>query len=242
MLGGATAAALAALWAAGVAGLRVRFRKHRRAASDSVTSLLVVQLGAGALVALLLVAVERLFDSIVQSSSSIDLRHFSFHPWDGSRLALFGGLLAIHLAALWTATLIFVAAPSRWRLSSQRWPLRLLLLACWVLPTVVAVAFVHAPRRARAAARVAALRRHVRRRSSRRATDAELVQARDSRRANPVALRRVPDPGAPPLPVHQLSRGARHPAADHDAVRVRGTEPRDASPGSHARSEERDRS
>ena len=141
MLGGATAAALAALWAAGVAGLRVRFRKHRRAASDSVTSLLVVQLGAGALVALLLVAVERLFDSIVQSSSSIDLRHFSFHPWDGSRLALFGGLLAIHLAALWTATLIFVAAPSRWRLS-QRWPLRLLLLACWVLPTVVAVAFV----------------------------------------------------------------------------------------------------
>ncbi len=144
LLGGASAAALAALWAACVAGLRVRLRKHRRAASDSLTSLLVVQLGAGALVALLLVAVERLFDSIVQSSSSIDLRHFSFHPWEGSRLALFGGLLAVHLAALWTATLIFVAAPSRWRLSSQAWPLRFLLLACWVLPTVLAVAFLAA--------------------------------------------------------------------------------------------------
>ena len=242
LLGGASAAALAALWAACVAGLRVRLRKHRRAASDSLTSLLVVQLGAGALVALLLVAVERLFDSIVQSSSSIDLRHFSFHPWEGSRLALFGGLLAVHLAALWTATLIFVAAPSRWRLSSQAWPLRFLLLACWVLPTVLAVAFLAARDAPRAAARVAAFRRHVRRRGSRRATDAELVQTRDSRHANPVALRRVPDPGAAPLPVHQLSRGARHPAADHDAVRFRGAEPRDASPGAHARSEKRDRS
>ena len=154
------------------------------------------------------------------SPSSIDLRHFSLHPWDGSRSALFGGLLAIHLAALWTATLIFVAAPSRWRLPSQRWPLRLLLLACWVLPTA-------AGRGVRAGARdarvpplglllsgvtcgVAAL---VGRRI------AELVQTRDSGRAHPVALRRVPDPGAPALPVDQLSRGARHAAADHDAIR-----------------------
>ena len=118
MLGGATAAALAALWAAGVAGLRLRFRKHRRAASDSVISLLVVQLGCRR-------SSSRSCSwqssdcstAIVQSSSSIDLRHFSFHPWNGSRLALVRRPPGVHLAALWTATLIFVAAPSRWRLS-----------------------------------------------------------------------------------------------------------------------------
>jgi signal transduction histidine kinase len=143
LLGGLVAAGLAAVWAAGIPRLRARFRGRRRSPSEGVTALLVVQLAAGTVVALVLVVVERLFDSVVQASS-IDLRHFSLHPWNGSRIALFGGLLAIQLAALWTATLIFVAAPSRWRLATQGSSWRLLLCACWAAPTGIAVALVYA--------------------------------------------------------------------------------------------------
>jgi signal transduction histidine kinase len=142
MLGCSTAAGLAGLWAAAVARLRVYFRDARRSSSQGMASLLVVQLAAGIVVALLLVMVERLLYVVVQASS-IDLRHFSFHPWDGSRIALFVGLLAIRLAAIWTGTLIFVSAPSRWHVPARAWATRLLVFACWVLPTLVAIALVY---------------------------------------------------------------------------------------------------
>jgi signal transduction histidine kinase len=141
MLAGVAAAALAALWAPAVARLRLRFRGTRRSSSAHPLQLIAAQLAAGIVVALLLVVAERFFASIVQSSS-IDLRHFSLHPWNTTRIALFGGLLALHLAALWTGTLVFVAAPSPWRLPRRGWRMRSLLVACWILPTAVAVALV----------------------------------------------------------------------------------------------------
>jgi signal transduction histidine kinase len=138
ILWGVAAAALAALWAAGVARLRLRFKGTRRAASDAPTRFIVAQLIAGVVVAALLVVAERFFASIVQSSS-IDLRHFSLHPWNTTRMALLGGVLALHLAVLWTATLIFAGAPSPWRLTRRGWQTPTLLLVCWILPTAAAV-------------------------------------------------------------------------------------------------------
>jgi signal transduction histidine kinase len=144
VFGGTTAAALAALWAAGVARLRLRFRGARRTASGDWLRLIAAQLGAGIAVAVLLVVTERLFAALVQSSS-IDLRNFSLHPWNATRSTLFGGLMAAQLAALWTATLVLVAAASPWRLPRSQWRIRGLLLACWIAPTLVAVALLTAP-------------------------------------------------------------------------------------------------
>jgi signal transduction histidine kinase len=144
ILGGVAAAALAALWAAGAARLRLRFKGTRPAPSEDLVRFVAAQIAAGIVVALLLVLAERFFASTVQASS-IDLRHFSLHPWNTTRMGLFGGLLALHLAVLWTATLVFVAAPSRWRLPRRGWQTRSLVLACWILPTAVAVGLVSAP-------------------------------------------------------------------------------------------------
>ena len=144
ILGGVAAAALAALWAAGVARLRLRFKGRRRTMSGAPAPLILVQLAAGVVVAGLLVLAERFFASIVQSSS-IDLRHFSLHPWNTTRMALLGGLLALHLAVLWTATLVFAASPSPWRLARRGWKTPALLLACWVLPIALAVAWLSTP-------------------------------------------------------------------------------------------------
>jgi signal transduction histidine kinase len=144
MLWGSAAAALAALLAAGAARLRLLFRHRRFGPSHKPIRLVATQVAAGTVVALLLVLTERFFASVVHASS-IDLRHFSFHPWNASRMALFGGLLGVHLAALWTATLIFTAAPARWRLPSRGWRVSWLLLGCWILPTAIAVALVSTP-------------------------------------------------------------------------------------------------
>ena len=43
--------------------------------------------------------------------------------------ALFGGLLALHLAALWAVTLVLAAAPARWRLPWRSWRTRRWLVA-----------------------------------------------------------------------------------------------------------------
>ncbi len=141
MLWGGTAAALSALWAAGAARRRLGFRAARRLPQDSAARFVLGQAAAGIIAAVLLIGAERVFAWVVQSSP-IDLRHFSLHPWNTARTALFGGLLALQLAALWTVTLLLASAPAGWRLRRGSWRGRAILLACWLLPIVAAVAIV----------------------------------------------------------------------------------------------------
>jgi signal transduction histidine kinase len=138
LLTGAAAAGLAALWVVGAARLRLLFRGARVAAATSVVAFTAVQVAAGVLAAILAVVAERLFSSIVESSA-IDLRHFSLHPWNSTRMALSGGLLALHLATVWTIAIVLAAAPARWRVPWRSWSTRVWLLACWILPAAVTV-------------------------------------------------------------------------------------------------------
>ena len=70
---------------------------------------------------------------------TIDLRHLSLHPWgDGSRLALLGGLLGIHLAVLWAGTLTLSAALAPWKLRRGAFAQRLVVLGLWVAPAAIA--------------------------------------------------------------------------------------------------------
>jgi hypothetical protein len=200
----------------GLPRLRLRFKGRRRTMSGAPAPLILVQLAAGVVVAGLLVMAERFFASIVQSSS-IDLRHFSLDPWNTTRMALLGGLLALHLAVLWTATLVFAAAPSPWRLARRGWKTPALLLACWVLPIALAVAWLSSPEprvppfgvlASGVACAVAALL----------GRGVVAVPPRDGGCAHPLPVRRVPGACAAALPVDQLPVGTRRAALDYDAI------------------------
>jgi signal transduction histidine kinase len=140
LLAGTCAAALIALWAGVVARRRLAFRQHRRAPDEQLMAFLAAQLFAGIIVAVLLIVSARLFSRVV-GASDIDLREFSLHPWSNTRAALLAvtALLTVHISVLWSSTLIFVAAPARWRVS-RRWRERVRLLSAWLLPTVVLAA------------------------------------------------------------------------------------------------------
>ncbi|MEO7270752.1 MAG: hypothetical protein ABIX28_16600, partial [Vicinamibacterales bacterium] len=138
VLGGLTAAALAGLWAAAVARLRLHFRAARRDPADARGRWIASQLGAGLVAAVILILAERVVAAIVDAST-IDLRHFSLHPWNATRSALLGGLLAVQLAAAWATTLVMAAAPAGWRVPWRHWRTRAVHIAAWVLPTTLAV-------------------------------------------------------------------------------------------------------
>jgi signal transduction histidine kinase len=134
LLGGVTTAAAIALLAGPVVRLRIGLRARREDAGSAPLSFLVRQLLAGAAVAIVLVVFEKVLPRVVDPAT-VDLRHFSLHPWNATRLALLTGILAGHAAALWTCTLVLSAALARWRLSGTT-ALRVRILALWVAPSI----------------------------------------------------------------------------------------------------------
>ncbi len=139
LLAGGTGAAFATLLAAPIARLRVAWSTRRRAASGHRIRFAVEQIAAGAFVAVIVALFERMLRSVLDEAS-VDLRHFSPHPWSVERLTLLGALLACNLAALWSATLALTAASARWRLA-RPWRLDAwLTVACWSVPAVALAA------------------------------------------------------------------------------------------------------
>jgi len=132
--GGLTIATAVALVAGPVLRLRIALRARRRTMDGFLTSFLARQLLGGVVVAIALVAFARLLPRVVDPAT-VDLRHFSLHPWNATRLALLTGILATHAAVLWTCTLILTAALSTWRMAPSR-RLRLRLLLLWTAPSV----------------------------------------------------------------------------------------------------------
>ena len=76
--------------------------------------------------------------AIAVDPSTVDVRHFSLYPWNGARVLRLAGILALNVAALWTATLVLIAARAAWCLPSSALAPRLALLTLWVAPTFVA--------------------------------------------------------------------------------------------------------
>lgn len=135
LLSGATTAALVALLASPAVRLRVVWRARRESASARRLQFAVEQLVTGVAVAVMVALFDRMLRAVLDDAS-VDLRHFSLHPWSAERLTLLGGILACHLAALWAATLVFAASLSRWRLT-RAWRLdSVLALAWWTAPAI----------------------------------------------------------------------------------------------------------
>jgi signal transduction histidine kinase len=135
IVGGTAAAALAALAAGAVGRLRVRLRHQRRPPSAAAVQFAAKQLLAGVAAATVIILLARLL-AVAVDPLSIDLRHFTLHPWDGRRVLLLAGVLSAQAAALWMATLILAAAPADWRLPRRAGAAWSLLLALWLLPAV----------------------------------------------------------------------------------------------------------
>ncbi len=135
LIGGVTTAGAIALVAGPMVRLRIALRARRQNTDLAPAIFMLRQALAGVAVAIILVTFARLLPTAVDPFS-IDLRHFSLHPWNATRLALLTGLLACHAAALWTCTLILSAALASWRVSrSAAWRLRVVLI--WIAPSVV---------------------------------------------------------------------------------------------------------
>jgi signal transduction histidine kinase len=100
----------------------------------------LVQLAAGAAVWGLELGVLALVRDTTENASA-DLLRLAVLPWNPPRLALLVSLILWQAAAFWAAVLVCRGALAFWR-PDRRSPLRWLLPAAWMLPSVIYVAFV----------------------------------------------------------------------------------------------------
>ena len=102
------------------------------------------QVLAGIVVAAIIAAFDRGLRAVLDDAS-VDLRHFSLHPWSAERLTLLGGILACHLAALWASTLVFTTALARWRIR-RPWHFERLIAVVGAAAPAIIVAVIAAAR------------------------------------------------------------------------------------------------
>jgi signal transduction histidine kinase len=143
LIGGATAAALVSLLAGPAARLRIAMRGRTLFLDGASIRLVGAQIAAGAGIAVLVALFYLLLGSVVDPVS-IDLRHFSLHPWSVPRITLLAGIVATELAVLWGATLLCASAAAPWRTPRNAPGLRLGVLALWIAPAVAATAVIAA--------------------------------------------------------------------------------------------------
>lgn len=128
-------AAIAALAAGPISLLRVALRRIRRDPAAAPASFTIGQLGAGVLMVALIVAFEILLRRAL-GVGSVDLRHFSLHPWSAERLTLLAAILAAHLATAWTSVLLLAVAVARWKTPARRIRQGIWLWLLWMAPAI----------------------------------------------------------------------------------------------------------
>jgi hypothetical protein len=209
-----TFAALAALWASPAILLHTAARP-RRAPHAALLTFAVMNLLAGVAMAGLMLAFARVL-AIAVDPATVDVRHFSLYPWNGARVLRLAGILALHVAALWAATLVLITARGVWRLPSGAIGMRLTLLLLWVVPSLVAGVFAMVSGWHR---RAAAVGPRVRGGGTTRSPRGGLVPPRYDCRPHLRSLRELPRSRGAALPGAQFLCRARDPATDHELRR-----------------------
>jgi hypothetical protein len=128
-------AALMALWTVPASRLQVAYRARRKTLAGATIAFTLTQLMAGAVVAALFVAFALVL-AMALDPSAVDVRLLSLYPWNPSRVLRLVGILALHVAAVWAAALILIAARGPWRLPRRAPGVRALLMVLWIAPTV----------------------------------------------------------------------------------------------------------
>jgi len=137
----ATAAGLVALAFFAFEAWRV-YRRHARIAVRSPAALaafFVAQLAAGVVAAVILVAQHALLADTV-ANTTLDLLHFSLHPWNVALTALQVAIVIWDATALAAMVLVFRAAYVPWSIARSGRGLRLGVIACWSLPYLLVTA------------------------------------------------------------------------------------------------------
>ena len=114
-------------------------RQHRRraiAGTGRVAAFIGAQLAAGAGVAAILAGHQALLRDTI-ANTTLDLLHFSLHPWDTPRFALQAGLVVWHASALALAVLLLRLGHIGWRSPRHGWRVRAVMVVSWALPLVV---------------------------------------------------------------------------------------------------------
>jgi signal transduction histidine kinase len=114
---------------------RVRVRVIPDAGAAESVTFALVQLGAGTVVGLLLVAYEELLRRHL-ALMPFDLLHFALHPFNIDRLAIATALIIFHAALLAVAVLLFRMALARWVVARDRRWIRAWTPLLWALPAV----------------------------------------------------------------------------------------------------------
>ena len=114
-------------------------RWHRRCRVTGfgpTATFVALQIGVGTGLAVLL-AVHQAFLRDTLASTTLDLLHFSLHPWSASRLALQVGLIVWHATALGCGVLLLRAALVGWTVPRPDTRLRVVTIGFWALPLVL---------------------------------------------------------------------------------------------------------
>jgi signal transduction histidine kinase len=134
LLTSAMLAAIVALTAGALERRRLALHHAVIGSRMSVSVHALKHLAAGAVVAALILGYQRFLDDTL-ARSSVDVLHFSIHPWDPGRLSLDVGLILFHAAVTWAGVLLlrFASTPHpQSRLAKPAW-----LCTLWLLPTLV---------------------------------------------------------------------------------------------------------
>ena len=133
-----TAGALVALDLFAVEAIRVTLWHRRRPLSTPgrVAAYLLTQLGAGIALAALFLAHQALLRDTI-ANTTLDLLHFSLHPWDTPRIALQLGLIVWHATTLACAVVILRFAGIWWIVPRHHWRLTAMAVLLWAAPLVV---------------------------------------------------------------------------------------------------------
>jgi signal transduction histidine kinase len=130
-----TVVGIVAVAAFGVEEWRLHRWSERRSVAPHLGLFVFEQLLAGIGVAVVLVAHEGLLRDTI-AHATLDLLHFSLHPWNNARLAMQIGLVLAHAAVAGFAIVLLRLATLRWRLPRRSWPLRLATAAAWAAPLI----------------------------------------------------------------------------------------------------------
>src|SRR5688572_2035638 len=138
LMTGVAAGSLVALLMYAVEAWRLtRWHRRRRVTGAGATSAFIAaQLAAGAAVAALLMLHRGLLRDTV-ANTTLDLLHFSLHPWSMPRMALQVGLIVWHASVLGCGVAILRAAVAGWAVPRADTGLRAAMIGFWVLPLIL---------------------------------------------------------------------------------------------------------
>jgi len=111
-------------------------RRYRVDSTRTIAAFAAAQLAGGVAVALLLGAYHGFLRDTV-ANTSIDLLHYSLHPWSTVRLALQVGLIVWHATTLGAGVLLLRTALIPWVVPRPDWRFRAGTIGLWALPLLL---------------------------------------------------------------------------------------------------------